>query len=313
MLALILALVLTTAIASALPSIEVASGNTTLRWSSTADKQYQVYASDNLSRPLLEWEEVGPWFAGNGSELSVQEAVQSKRFFVVEERDSFAIDVAGAGYGTTGNSWTYQIIDSRENDVPFTATYNVVGTENYEGDDAIKVVASSEDHPSVDPWEQTLYILNDFSAGLYQLGGVNPESGAETNYTAGPFQITSAAKWPLLLNNFTPGVAVDADYTHSFYGAVDNTITHRISSFTLPGDSEPSTAIEVTSVFTATVSVRVVFFTYNYNVTSTTVDKYVDGVGLVSKVSDVIIEGVGGAQEVDPISVSVTLTAYSQP
>jgi hypothetical protein len=308
----ILASILSSSASFAEPQVNIAGGKATVTWSSKADTQYRVYGTDDLSVPRANWDQVGTWFAGNGSQLSVDEALGSHRFFVVEEGElnQFEIDVEEMGYSTIGRTWTYNIIDSRENDVPYDATYEIVGMTEYPNtilvtpQEVFEMRGTSPNHPNGGNWEAVTYYVNDFSSGLYVAGGVNGSSTNGGDFNEGPYRITSPAKWPLLFNSFTLGEVIEADYTHDFYGAVDNEITHAITTYTLPGETEPRTAIQVTSEFTANVS--------GSTVTSTTVDTFVEGVGLVAKQLDVVSR-VGPPFGPSPVSVTATLTGYTVP
>ncbi|WP_269524864.1 hypothetical protein [Coraliomargarita parva] len=289
-----------------------APGAVSLSWQSVSDLQYRLYTTDDLSQPRENWEQVGNWWAGNGGSFTMNESAGGPfKFYTLESRTEFLIDASSAGYSTVGNRWTYLVNDSRESGT-YTATYEVEGIQTAppDGDDreVIRVRATRADDPD---WEQLLYVLNDFSGGLYQVGGVSPPT------EFGPTDYYNSDAAPLLLNQFVPGAEVDADYTSTFYGAVANTIRHEPTTYLLPGATELSQAIQVTSVFTARITVqkKVGFLTLNLavNITSTTVDIYVEGVGLVSKVVDVNAVPVKSdyreyAQYIDVIA---TLQSYS--
>lgn len=295
------------------PGVSIGEGKATLSWPSVLDKQYHVYATDDLSEPRVNWDLVGSWLAGDGSELSVEDNLLGQRFYVVEESDEFSIDIVSQGYSNIGNSWTYLVDDSRETET-YTSTYTVDGIQlsPQAGDDREVIVVRATRSDDAD-WEQLLYVLNDFSEGLFQVGGVSPPS------EAGPTENYNEPAAPLLLNQFVPGVEVDADYTNTFYGDADNTIKHEVTSYLLPGASEPSSAIQVTSHFTALITVQreVIFFgliDVDVDITSTTVDTYVEGVGLVHKVVDVDAVPVNSSYSsyAEYVNATVTLQSYTQ-
>ncbi len=307
------------------------AGTVTISWPSIAGKQYQVYANDQL--PVGTSNPVGTWLVGDDSALERDDSItgNAKQFYSVVQRDDFEIDVAGAGYGTAGNNWTYSILDERRTGSPtstptvtnYTATYTVQPglltldsadagvTANWDGAQVVLVSATSIDNPT---WSQQVYLSSDFSNGVYQVGGVR--SATEQDFP-GVFTNTGAA--PLLLANFTPGAVVQANYTNTNYGAVTNTIQHDIVQYTLPGASEPSDAIRVTSVSGAETFVQrdfgIIFggvIDVEVSISSTVIDTYVDEVGLVEKIIDVDvtdISGLGAAPEF--IDVTIQLQSYN--
>lgn len=298
------------------------------------NKQHRVYCTEDLSLPIAQWELLGTWHVGDGTVLSTSDTTSGsdQKFYVVDESSVFTIDAGIAGYGTIGNSWTYQIndyLESGEDDNGdtvividnYTATYLVDSLVEYpasSGQQTVKVRATRPDDAG---WEQVLYILDDFSEGIFQVGGSNP---ASDDRFPGPFTNTSngstpsgASVAPLLLNTFTPGVALDWDYTNSNFGVIDNTITHSLTTYTLPGGTESSTAIKVTSQHTASITIEEQhgFFQIELviDITSTVEDTYVPGVGLVGKVIDVnaIAEHPSYQEYSQYIDVTVTLQSYS--
>lgn len=316
-------------------TIERSVGDTlTLSWPSVNNKQHRVYCTEDLSLPIAQWELLGTWHVGDGTVLSTSDTTSGsdQKFYAVDESSVFTIDAGIAGYGTIGNSWTYQINDHRESGEDdngdtvviidnYIATYLVDSLVEYpasSGQQTVKVRATRADDAG---WEQVLYILDDFSEGIFQVGGVNP---ASDDRFPGPFTNTpngntplGASVVPLLLNAFTPAVVQDWDYTNSNFGDIDNTITHSLTTYTLPGETEPSTAIKVTSQHTAGIIVveQPGFFLINLpiNITSTVEDTYVPGVGLVKKVIDV--DAVAGDSRYEEysqyIDVTVALQSYS--
>lgn len=310
-------------------TIERGVGDTlTLSWPSVNNKQHRVYSTEDLSLPIAQWDELGTWMAGDGTVLSVSDSTSgsAQKFYVVDESSVFTIEAGVAGYGTIGNSWTYQINDHRVTgagavtDDNYVATYLVDSLVEYpasSGQQTVKVRATRPDDAG---WEQVLYILNDFSEGIFQVGGVNPNDddrfpGPFTNVTNASTP-SGASVAPLLLNTFTPDVVEDWDYTNSNYGPQDNTITHSLTTYTLPGETEPSTAIKVSSQYTATIlllSVTPLGGNLPVNITSVVEDTYVPGVGLVKKVIDVnAVAGHPNYQDYSQyIDATVTLQNYS--
>lgn len=311
-------------------TIEPGAGEmVTLSWPSVNNKQHRVYCTEDISLPIAQWDVLGTWHAGDGTVLSVSDSTSGsdQKFYVVDESSVFTIDAGIAGYGTIGNSWTYQINDHRETGAGvvtndnYVATYLVESFVEYpasSGQQTVKVRATRADDAG---WEQVLYILNDFSAGIFQVGGSNPASddrfpGPFTN-TPDVYTPSGASVAPLLLNTFTPDVVLDWDYTNSNFGEIDNTITHSLTTYTLPGETEPSTAIKVTSEYTAGITIQEqsgpIQIILPINITSVVEDTYVLGVGLVQKVIDVnAVAGHPSYQEYSQyIDATVTLQSYS--
>jgi len=299
-----------------------AGDSLTLSWPSVVDQQHQVYCTDDLSTPLAQWEVLGDWQVGDGNVLSLVDAIgdDTQKFYIVDERSEFIIDTANFGYETVGNSWTYSISDSREG-ADYTATYTVMGTQEFLTDSGQNVVRLEASRPDDGSWEQVLYILNDFSKGIFQVGGISPANeqfpGVFTN-TANASTPSGVSVEPLLLNAFTPGVEQDWDYNNSAFNDIDNAITHELTTISLPAlGVDPVTAIKVSSNYISVIEVVRSFIFFNVDVTvdvtSRTEDYYVAGVGLVKKVVDVDAEPQDSTYNSfsEYIDVTYTLDSYS--
>lgn len=300
---------------------QTATDTMTISWPSITGRQYQVYSNDSL--PVGTSNPVGVWQVGNGSVLSIGGSMGSdtKQFYSVVERVDFEVNTSGFGYDTIGNSWTYNVTDSRESS-DYEVTLTAMGIQaipELSGQQVYVVEASSLDHPLGNAWEQALYISTDFSGGIYQVGGISAESTGDSSIASGFFEITGAAMQPLILSPFSPGVTVDADYVHSFFNTVDNTIRHTLTTYTLPGASTPTLAILVRSVFQSTILVEDPQGTLENDVELlvdyVVEDTYVPNVGIVHKLVDVdavpvdpVIRLLRGSEYID---VTYTLTASS--
>lgn len=240
-----------------------------IRWNSTRGNQYELLTSTDL----VNWSPLGPRQLGVDGPLSVVQDISgnAKGFFRVAEYTEFELDLSRFNFGTVGSKWSYDVAEA-----------GIGGTERYTWDSEIerRTVFRGEDVVEWNfyrdqAWDQTIYILDDFSTGIYEVGGVDAGQGEQWNDPA----------LPSLLATFTPGVATPYNYQSGVLGNV----TDRITIFP---DLGPLTVPAGT--FTGLIRVE-----HRYNgvvqggfaVTGVTTEWFAPEVGLVRHVGEVTLAG----------------------
>lgn len=284
----LLILALTTAHVNAAPDLTLKisttpDNNIELRWEALNNRQYQVEYSDDLQT----WNPHGfPHFGHNASILLTTNSAASARFFRVEERQEFKIDVARLGYWTPGNTWTYQVRETMDGQVEnYTETTTVKGTKYFNGTTA-RILEDKRNGSS----NGETYIADTTLGGLQELG--SRDSDGEEEYL-NPYNV-------VFPETFTPENKTYGNSNSSELGPFSYEFTAYIETTPITN----AAGIFPESIKTVTLingNYQGLFYTFF------TTEWYVLGIGMIKQsgtISTVPDIGLNG-------SIEMTLTAYS--
>ena len=238
-------------------------------WDSSSGKQYELSASSDL----VNWSPVAPRQLGLDGRLSVVRDISGKKkeFFRVEEFSEFRLDLNRFNFGREGSRWSYDVVEAGIGGTErYTWESEIEGRTVFRGKDVIEWNFYREG-----TWDQTIYILDDFSSGVYEVGGVAAGQGEQWN----------DPPLPSLFETFNPGAVTPYNYQSSVLGSVTDRIT-------IIPDTEPLTVPAGT--FTGLIKVE-----HRYNgvvqggfaVTGVTTEWFAPDVGLVKHEGEVTLAG----------------------
>ncbi|MCH2064181.1 MAG: hypothetical protein MK194_10705 [Roseibacillus sp.] len=238
-------------------------------WDSSSNKQYELWVSSDL----VNWVPAGPRQLGVDGRLSLVQDIsgRDKAFFRVEEFGGFQLDLNRFNFGRVGSKWSYDVVEAGIGGTErYTWESEIEGRTVFRGKDVIEWNFYRDDI-----WDQTIYILDDFSSGIYEVGGVASGQGEQWN----------DPPLPSLFENFDPGVVIPHNYQSSVLGSVTDRIT-------ITPDTEPLTVPAGT--FTGLLKVE-----HRYNgvvqggfaVTGVTTEWFAPDVGMVKHEGEVTLAG----------------------
>lgn len=245
------------------------SGPTTLevRWPGESGKQYGLFCSLDLEN----WTQITEAIPGIDGTMSAEDEISGapRKFYRVEELGGSALDLARFKLGTIGNKWTYDVVSN-----------SILGNEVYTWETQILQRTTFASQNVVEwefkrggVWDQSIYILDDFSTGIFEVGGENLD-GVQTNSPPSPSMFAS----------FMPGVGVPTNYTSSEIGPVTQTTTITMESDPLTvGAGTFTDLIKVTHEYTAE--------TLGVQISGTTTEWFKLDIGLVKHIGVLDILG----------------------
>jgi len=246
-----------------------------ISWDSTRGKQYEVLSSTDL----VNWSPLGPRQLGVDGLLTVEQDIsgRDREFYRVEECPDFTLDLSRFNFGRIGSRWSYDVVVSGINgNDRYTWDSEIEGRAIFRGKEVIEWNFYRDQ-----VWDQVIYILDDFTTGIYEVGGVAAGQGEQWNDPA----------LPSLLAAFNPGEVITYDYQSSVLGSVADriTITPQSEPFTVPAGTFAD-VIRVEHRYNGLVE-------GGFAVTGVTTEWFVPDVGLIRHVGEVNLAGFVGTTE----------------
>ncbi len=168
-------------------------------WPAECGKQYGLFCSPDLEH----WGLLGDRIPGVDGVLTAEDDITGtpRKFYRVDVFADFILDLLRLKFGTVGNRWIYNVAKDSglglgvEN---FTWETEIEQRTVFNGENVIEWLFNRDGF-----WDQSIYLLDDFSTGIYEVGGVVPTEGSQAH----------TPPLPSLLGTFTPGETVAVDYT----------------------------------------------------------------------------------------------------
>ena len=246
-----------------------------INWNSIRGKQYQVLSSSDL----VNWSPLGARRLGVDGSLTVEHDISGRErgFYRVEECPDFALDLSQFNFGRTGSRWSYDVVISGiSGNERYIWDSEIGGRTTFRGEEVVEWIFYRDR-----VWDQTIYILDDFSDGVYEVGGIAAGQGEQWNDPA----------LPSLLRTFNPGEVTAYNYQSSVLGNVSDriTITPQSAALTVPAGTF-NDVIMVEHRYNGVVE-------GGFAVTGLTTEWFVPGIGLIRHVGEINLAGFVGTTE----------------
>ena len=194
-------------------------GTIRISWPAECGKQYAV----STSRDLENWTQLGKRLLGVDGVLTTDDGVGggNVKFYRVETYEEFLLDLLRLKFSRVGNKWSYDVVED-----------GLFGQEVYVWDSRIFQRTTFGGHDVVEwrftragevNWDRIIYILDDFTTGIFEVGGEAADGTVQTNIPPSP----------TLVSTFTPGTPFGVSY-HNLNGLGDVT-----GSITITVDKGP--------------------------------------------------------------------------
>lgn len=251
------------------PSVRVQDVDTIeVSWPSVCGKQYGLFFSPDLKT----WSWIGGRHEGIDGSLSSTHEREGREqgFYRIEEFRNYVLDPARFEFGTEGNKWTYDVSrDSLLGVEFFVWETEIVGRRQFRGQDVIEWSFLRDG-----VWDQSIYLLDDFTNGIYEAGGDHATQGEQSN----------SPPLPSILQSFTPGVSASVRTTSTGFGEQNEEITITIEKDPLTVGAGTFTGLfKVVHEFTGT--------SQGFPVSGVTTEWFAFDVGLVKHVGDLTLLG----------------------
>jgi hypothetical protein len=237
-------------------------------WPTAWGKQYGLFYSPDL----VNWSGLGGRRDGIGGRLSATQdrAGRAQGFYRIEEFNDYLVDPSRFMFGTVGNKWIYNVTKDDLFGVElFVWETEMVGRTIFNGENVIEWSFLRNGL-----WDQSIYLRDDFSAGIYEVGGAHSVQGAQTN----------SPPLPSFVAHFTPGESMAISTTSSVLGQQNEIFTITIEKDPLTVGAGTFTGLfKVVHDYTGT--------SQGIAISGTTTEWFALEVGLVKHVGDLNVLG----------------------